>query len=61
MYALLIQVADRANDGLTFGEVLSGIPHDGPAVFIYVLTVAAVGWVLWANRKRPKDPGAASH
>jgi hypothetical protein len=60
MYALLMQVTDRTNDGLTFGEVLSGIPHDGAAVFMYVLTALAIGWVIWANRKRPKDPGAAA-
>lgn len=53
MYALLLQVADRTSDGLTVGEILSGIPHDGPAFFIYALTAGALGWVIWASRKRP--------
>jgi hypothetical protein len=60
MYALLMQVADRTSDGLTFAEVLSGIPHDGPAIFLYTLTAVAVGWVVWASRKRPKGPGASA-
>jgi hypothetical protein len=60
MYALLMQVTDRTSDGLTLGEIISGIPHDAPALFIYVLTAAAVGWVIMASRKRPKGPGAAA-
>jgi hypothetical protein len=58
MYAFLLQAAP--SEGLTWGEILSGIPHDGPAVFIYLLTAGAVGWVVWANRKRPRDPGATA-
>lgn len=60
MYALLVAVAAQAGDGLTFGEVVSGIPHDPAAIVIYLLTAGAVGWLVWANRKRPKDPGAAA-
>lgn len=59
MYASLIQAVDHAGDGLTFGQILSDIPHDAAAVVIYLLTAVAVGWVVWANLKRPKDPGAA--
>jgi hypothetical protein len=58
MYALLLQAAPSSGSGLSFGEILTGIPHDAPAIFIYVLTAGAVGWVVWANRKRPKDPSA---
>jgi hypothetical protein len=60
MYAFLMLAAAQANDGLTFAEVIAGIPHDAPAFFIYLLTAGAVGWVVWASRKRPKDPGAAA-
>jgi hypothetical protein len=56
MFALLLQTVHQSGDGLTWGEILTGIPHDGPAVFIYMLTALAVGWVVWANRKRPKGP-----
>lgn len=56
MYALL-QAANAAAETLTLGEILSEIPHDGPAFFIYLLTASAVGWVVWAGRKRPKGPG----
>jgi hypothetical protein len=58
MHALLQQAAQGGDESLTFGEILSGIPHDGPAFFIYLLTAVAVGWVVWASRKRPKGPGA---
>jgi hypothetical protein len=57
---LLLQAPDPSSDGLTFSEIVTGIPHDGPAIFIYLLTALAVGWVIWANRKRPKDPGGAA-
>jgi hypothetical protein len=60
MYATLMQVVDQTSDGLTLGEIVAGIPHDPAALFIYVLTALAVGWVVWANVKRPKDPGAAA-
>lgn len=59
MYALLLQAVDPTSDGLTFGEILAGLPHDGPAIFMYILIVGIVGWVIWANRKRPKEPGTA--
>jgi hypothetical protein len=58
MHALLFQVADHTSDGLTLSEILTGIPHDGPAIFMYTLTILAVGWVVRAGLKRPKGPGA---
>jgi hypothetical protein len=60
MYATIFALAAQAGDGLTISEILTGIPHDVPALFIYLLTAGAVGWVAWANRKRPKDPGATA-
>jgi hypothetical protein len=60
MHALILQVADHTSDGLTLSEILTGIPHDGPAFFMYALTILAVGWVIRAGFKRPKGPGAAA-
>jgi hypothetical protein len=56
MFAMVLQAVDRTSDGLTLGEILTGIPHDAPALFIYVLTAGAVAWVIWANRKRSSGP-----
>lgn len=52
MYTLLLQAVAATGDELTFGEIISGIPHDAPAFVIYTLTAVAVGWVVWANRKK---------
>lgn len=49
------------SDGLTWGEILTGIPHDGAAIFIYLITAGAVGWLIWANRRRrPRGPDATA-
>ncbi len=58
MYAAFFQ--EGTGDGFTLLKIVAGIPHDPAALFIYALTVAAVGWVVWANIKRPKDPGATA-
>jgi hypothetical protein len=61
MHAILMQVVDRTSDGVTLSEILTGIPHDAPAFFLYALTAGAVGWMIWANRKsKPKDPGTGA-
>lgn len=45
--------------GLTWGEVLRDIPHDAPAIVIYLLTVVC-GWVIWKGSRgtpdQPADP-----
>lgn len=37
-------------DGLTVGEVIKDIPHDGPAFVIYVL-LAVSGAVIWRGSR----------
>lgn len=32
-------------------KILTGIPHDGPAIVLYLIVGAAVAWVLRAGRK----------
>jgi hypothetical protein len=45
--------AVQESDGLTFGELLRDIPHDMPAIVVYVL-VGAFIYAIWrANRRRP--------
>ena len=34
---------------LTLHSVLVGIPHDAPALVVYLLSAAAIGWVLKAG------------
>jgi hypothetical protein len=57
LYAML-QGVDPQADGLSFGEVLAGIPHDAPAFVMYALTFVAVGWIIWANRKKGSGPAS---
>ncbi|HEX6308124.1 MAG TPA: hypothetical protein VFZ69_08055 [Longimicrobiales bacterium] len=35
---------------LTIGEIVSGIPHDGPAVLVYVMLVGFGLLIWWGNR-----------
>jgi hypothetical protein len=36
---------------LTLGRVLADIPHDGPAVLVYVL-LAVSGYLIWRGSRR---------
>lgn len=56
MHAMLLAVAAQADAGLSLAKVMSQVPHDAPALVIYTLTLGAVGWIVWANRKRPSPP-----
>ncbi|MGH7449123.1 MAG: hypothetical protein ACRELT_16240 [Longimicrobiales bacterium] len=40
-------------DGLTIGEVVRGIPHDGPAIVIYVMILVFAGFIWHGSRKKP--------
>jgi hypothetical protein len=42
------------DEGVTFGEVLRGIPHDVPAIFVYALVAAFVAMILIGNRRKPR-------
>ena len=50
---LPIFMALQESDGLSFGEVIRDIPHDGPAIVGYLL-IGAFVYAIWrANRRRP--------
>jgi hypothetical protein len=49
MFAILTAVQ---SDGLTLGEVISGIPHDGPAILVYAMLLVFVGFVWAGSRKK---------
>ena len=52
---------DAAEEGLTFGELLSNIPHDAAAIVVYVLVGFSVGLVVWSGRRSAgKDPQAGA-
>jgi hypothetical protein len=44
-FAMMIQ-----DDGLTLREVLADIPHDLPAMVVYVLIALFVGFIWWGSR-----------
>ena len=39
------------SDGLTMDEVIRGIPHDGPAIVVYLMLIVFVGFI-WAGSRR---------
>lgn len=39
------------SEGLTVGEIISGIPHDGPAIVIYAMLLVFAGFI-WAGSRR---------
>jgi hypothetical protein len=40
------------SDGLNLGEVIRGIPHDGPAVVIYAMLIAFAGFIWLGSRRK---------
>lgn len=53
MYAMLIQAAaDAADPGLTLTSIVADIPHDPAAIVVYLVSAAAVGWVVIAGRRK---------
>lgn len=40
-------------DGLTLRDVVQNIPHDGPAIFVYVLIALFVGFIWHGSRQQP--------
>jgi hypothetical protein len=41
------------SDGLTLDEIISGIPHDGPAIVVYIMLVAFGGFIWMGSRRKP--------
>ena len=44
---------------LTVREILADIPHDGPAILLYLLLALCVGFVWLAGRGREGTSGAS--
>lgn len=45
IFTMMIQ-----DDGLTLREVIADIPHDVPAMVVYVLIAVFVGFIWWGSR-----------
>lgn len=57
------RIAARSPDGLTWTEVLAQVPHDGRAIFAYLL-LAGFAYVVWRGSRgdsgsRTVDAGSA--
>ena len=52
--ALLLQSTSDEST-LTLREILSDIPHDTPAFFLYALLLAS-GWLIWKGNRKRKPP-----
>jgi hypothetical protein len=53
IFAMMIQ-----DDGLTLREVIADIPHDVPAMVVYVLIALFVGFIWWGSRGGDAGPAA---
>lgn len=47
-----LSIIQSADSGLTFGEMVRDIPHDGAAIVAYILIIA-FAWLIWRGN-RPK-------
>lgn len=53
MHLALMQAP--VQDGLTLGRIVADIPHNGSAIFIYLLTALSL-WLIWqGSRTRATD------
>ncbi|HUF13364.1 MAG TPA: hypothetical protein VMN78_09710 [Longimicrobiales bacterium] len=41
----------QQSDGLTLGEIIADIPHDAPAIFVYVLLAAGIAAIVAGSRR----------
>jgi hypothetical protein len=53
----MYSIAAVLQDGLTFREVVRNLPHDGPALFVYLLIILFVGFV-WHGSRGPGSGGS---
>lgn len=49
---MFMAIQETASGGLTLGRVLRDIPHDGPAIVVYVLLLVFVGFIWVGSRKK---------
>jgi len=54
----ILQAAE--SDGLTIGEILADIPHDGPAIVLYLLTAASAALIWWGHRRSSANDPAST-
>lgn len=54
----ILQAAE--DGGLTIGEILADIPHDGPAIVVYLLTAAATALIWWGHRRSSANDPAST-
>jgi hypothetical protein len=45
------------DDGLTLREVVQNLPHDGPALLVYVLVALFIAFILHGSRRAGPDRG----
>lgn len=50
MFAILALLQD--GEGLTFSKLVADIPHDLPAIVVYILLAAFIGMIVMANRSK---------
>lgn len=54
IYSITLAIALLQEDHLTLHSVLADIPHDPAAIVVYIISAAAIRWVLKAGlRKQP--------
>ncbi len=52
---MVLSFTTVAATGQDVGQIVSDIPRDGPAMFIYVITAVSL-WLIWQG-SRTRDPG----
>ena len=50
----MIAAAVLQDDGLTFGDVVRNLPHDGAALVVYALVLGFV-WFIWQGSREKKS------
>jgi hypothetical protein len=55
--ALGAVVQSTTDDGLTFGEILSGLPTDPASIFTLILLFGSIGLVIWYGGSRAGKRG----
>lgn len=46
----VVQAASSDDDGLTWREVLEGLPHDPTSIAVLLFLIVSVALVIWAGR-----------
>jgi hypothetical protein len=46
------------DSGPTVRELLTDIPHDGPAIVVYVMIALFIGFIWWGSRRTSRGEAA---